>query len=65
MASDVICLVIQVSRESVMWKTGLQHTNTSESETPEHHSPVAREKIGKVSEKVLTKLIVTTDRSWK
>ncbi|KAL0732233.1 hypothetical protein Bca4012_008442 [Brassica carinata] len=36
-----------VSRESVMWKTGLEHTNTSESETTEHHLQVTREKSGK------------------
>lgn len=38
-----------VSRESVMWKTGIEHTKTSESESPEHPFPVAREKIGKTS----------------
>ncbi|VVB10439.1 unnamed protein product [Arabis nemorensis] len=44
-------LVTRVS-VSVMWKTGLQHTQTSESETPKHHSPVAQEELRKVSEKV-------------
>ncbi|CAN8306517.1 unnamed protein product [Cochlearia groenlandica] len=38
-----------VNRESVMWKIGLEQTNTSESDTLEKHSTVANEKIPKVS----------------
>ncbi|AEE27333.1 propionyl-CoA carboxylase [Arabidopsis thaliana] len=43
-----------VSRESVMWKTGLQHTNTSEPETSEHHSPEKMPKLPKENPKNLT-----------
>ncbi|KAH0866658.1 hypothetical protein HID58_083869 [Brassica napus] len=38
-----------VSRGSVMWKTGVEHTNTSESEATEYHFPVSREKMGTTS----------------
>ncbi|KAF2618319.1 hypothetical protein F2Q68_00042904 [Brassica cretica] len=47
-----------VSRGSVMWKTGVEHTNTSESEATEYHFPVSREKMGTTStdnQNILTK----------
>ncbi|ESQ36809.1 hypothetical protein EUTSA_v10007047mg [Eutrema salsugineum] len=37
-----------VSRESVMWKTGLQHNKASESETPKHRFRVAQEELCKI-----------------
>ncbi|CAH2039334.1 unnamed protein product [Thlaspi arvense] len=37
-----------VSRESVMWKTGIQHTNTSGSEILKHRFQVAREELRKI-----------------
>jgi hypothetical protein len=37
-----------------MWKTGLQHTNTSEPETSEHHSPEKMPKLPKENPKNLT-----------
>ncbi|XP_010457080.1 PREDICTED: uncharacterized protein LOC104738614 [Camelina sativa] len=45
---EIILEKLLVSRESVIWKTGLQHTNTSKSVTPENDYPVAQEKIQKI-----------------
>ncbi|KAF8111490.1 hypothetical protein N665_0074s0023 [Sinapis alba] len=53
-----------VSRESVMWKTGIEHTNTSESETIEHHLPVAREKSGKNSIENQNILLTMRGEQW-
>lgn len=36
-----------------MWKTGVEHTNTSKSEATEYHFPVSREKMGTVSETIV------------
>ncbi|XP_023645093.1 uncharacterized protein LOC17898102 [Capsella rubella] len=59
---EIVLEKLLVSRESVIWKTGFQHTNTSKSEIPENHYPVAQEKIQKIPKENQNNLTMKGDQ---